>query len=144
MWFFTFHGCSRSVTSTSTGKQLPCITVCFARTFPTTDLLLQVKALQKQLESETERRTSLASDLQSQVSELSLIRTREKLLLRDLEEAKEARSSLEEELHKLETQRSVDELQMKELNDTLEAEQYFSVSSSLCIYILMFSVTIIS
>ena len=75
-----------------------------------------------------ERRTSLASDLQSQVSELSLMKTREKLLTRDLEEAKEARSSLEEELHKLETLKSVDDVQMKELNDTLEAEQYFSVS----------------
>lgn len=61
------------------------------------------------------------------------MRTREKLLLRDFEEVKEARSSLEEELHKLETQKSVDEVQMKELNDTLEAEQYFSVSN-LCIY----------
>lgn len=91
---------------------------------------MQVKGLQKQLESESERRTSLASDLQAQISELSLMRTREKLLIRDLEEAKEARSSLEEELHKLETQKSVDEVQMKELNDTLEAEQYFSVSIS--------------
>ncbi|XP_050738009.1 rho-associated protein kinase 1-like isoform X2 [Eriocheir sinensis] len=86
----------------------------------------KVKGLQKQLESESERRTSLANDLQSQISELSLMRTREKLLLRDLEEAKEARSSLEEKLHKVETQKSVDEVQMKELNDTLEAEQYFS------------------
>ncbi|XP_045134142.1 rho-associated protein kinase 2-like [Portunus trituberculatus] len=86
----------------------------------------KVKALQKQLESETEKRTSLASDLQAQMSELSLMRTREKLLIRDLEEAKEARSSLEKELHKLEAQKSVDDVQMKELNDTLEAEQYFS------------------
>ena len=94
-----------------------------------------MKALQKQLESETERRTSLANDLQSQVSELSLLRTREKLLTRDLEEAKEARSSLEEELHKLETLKSVDDVQMKELNDTLEAEQYFSVSTSFLLYL---------
>lgn len=91
-------------------------------------LHLQVKVLQKQLESETEKKTSLASDLQAQLSELSLMRTREKLLVRDLEEAKEARSSLEKELHKLEAQKSVDDVQMKELNDTLEAEQYFSVS----------------
>ncbi|KAG0711128.1 Rho-associated protein kinase 2 [Chionoecetes opilio] len=86
----------------------------------------KVKVLQKQVESESERRTSLANDLQSQVSEISSMRTREKLLVRDLEEAKEARSSLEEELHKLETLKSVDDVQMKELNDTLEAEQYFS------------------
>ncbi|XP_042225183.1 rho-associated protein kinase 2-like isoform X3 [Homarus americanus] len=86
----------------------------------------KVKALQKQVETETEKRSGIASDLQAQSSEVALLRTREKLLIRDLEEAKEARSSLEEELHKLKTQKSVDDVQMRELQDTLEAEQYFS------------------
>lgn len=90
--------------------------------------IIQVKGLQKQIETETEKRTGLANDLQSVTSEVSGLRTKEKLLLRDLEEAKEARASLEEELHKLKTQKSVDEVQMRELQDTLEAEQYFSVS----------------
>ncbi|KAK4317608.1 hypothetical protein Pmani_011315 [Petrolisthes manimaculis] len=86
----------------------------------------KVKGLQKQIETEAEKRTTLANDLQSMTSEVSGQRTREKLLMRDLEEAKEARTSLEEELHKLKTQKSVDEVQMRELQDTLEAEQYFS------------------
>lgn len=90
--------------------------------------IIQVKGLQKQIETETEKRTGLANDLQNVTSEVSGLRTKEKLLLRDLEEAKEARASLEEELHKLKTQKSVDEVQMRELQDTLEAEQYFSVS----------------
>lgn len=79
------------------------------------------------MESESEKRSALGADLQAQLSEVSSLRTREKLLMRDLEEAKEARSSLEEELHKLKTQKSVDDVQMRELQDTLEAEQYFSV-----------------
>lgn len=79
------------------------------------------------MESETEKRSALAADLQAQTSEVALLRTREKLLTRDLEEVKEVRASLEEELHKLKTQKSVDDVQMRELQDTLEAEQYFSV-----------------
>lgn len=86
----------------------------------------KVKVLQKQMESETEKRSALAADLQAQTSEVTLLRTREKLLTRDLEEVKEVRASLEEELHKLKTQKSVDDVQMRELQDTLEAEQYFS------------------
>ncbi|XP_068208171.1 rho-associated protein kinase 2 isoform X1 [Palaemon carinicauda] len=86
----------------------------------------KVKTLQKQIETESEKRATISSDLQTQTSELSLLRTREKQLMRDLEELKEARSTLEEELHKLKTQKSVDDVQMRELQDTLEAEQYFS------------------
>ncbi|CAL4106563.1 unnamed protein product, partial [Meganyctiphanes norvegica] len=86
----------------------------------------KVKTLQKQIESETEKRSVISSEFQSQTSELTLLRTKEKQLLRDLEEARESRTSLAEELHKLKTQKSVDEVQMRELQDTLEAEQYFS------------------
>ncbi|XP_069978954.1 rho-associated protein kinase 1-like isoform X1 [Penaeus vannamei] len=86
----------------------------------------KVKALQNQMETESEKRTAIVTDLQTQSSEVSMLRTREKQLVRDLEEMKEARSSLEEELHKLKTQKSVDDVQMRELQDTLEAEQYFS------------------
>lgn len=57
----------------------------------------------------------------------TLLKTREKQLQRDLEEIKETKSGLEEEVMKLKTQKSVDDVQMKELQDTLEAEQYFSV-----------------
>ena len=57
----------------------------------------------------------------------TLLKTREKQLQRDLEEVKETKNSLEEDLMKLRTQKSVDDVQTKELQDTLEAEQYFSV-----------------
>lgn len=87
------------------------------------------------METESEKRTAIVTDLQTQSSEVSMLRTREKQLVRDLEEMKEARSSLEEELHKLKTQKSVDDVQMRELQDTLEAEQYFSVSFFFYIYI---------
>ncbi|XP_076066939.1 rho associated coiled-coil containing protein kinase isoform X2 [Oratosquilla oratoria] len=86
----------------------------------------KVKALANQIESENEKRSAIASDLQTQTSEVSMLKTKEKQLSRDLEALKEVKSTLEEELHKLKTQKSVDEVQMRELQDTLEAEQYFS------------------
>ena len=78
------------------------------------------------MESESDKRTNVATDLQNQSSELQLLKRKEKQLLKELDENKELRQSLDEELNKLKMQKSVDEVQMRELQDTLEAEQYFS------------------
>lgn len=73
-----------------------------------------------------EEKSLMASDLSVQASEITLMKTNEKRLLRDLSDHRERTKSLEEELHKVKAARSVDDLQRKELEDQLEAEQYFT------------------
>merc|ERR1719266_3175346 len=68
----------------------------------------------------------MQSDYSVQASEITLLKTNEKRLMRDIAEYRERAKSLEEELHKVRAARSVDDLQRKELEDQLEAEQYFS------------------
>ena len=58
--------------------------------------------------------------------QLSLSRSRERTAVRELEAANGVRASLEEELHQMRTGMSVDAVQMTELQDSLEAEQYFT------------------
>ena len=73
-----------------------------------------------------EEKSLMQSDYSVQASEITLLKTNEKRLMRDIAEYRERAKSLEEELHKVRAARSVDDLQRKELEDQLEAEQYFS------------------
>ena len=68
----------------------------------------------------------MQSDVSVQASEITLLKTNEKRILRELTEYRERNKSLEEELHKVKAARSVDDLQRKELEEQLEAEQYFT------------------
>ena len=78
------------------------------------------------LERLREEKSLMQSDYSVQGSEITLLKTNEKRLMRDIAEYRERSKSLEEELHKVRAARSVDDLQRKELEDQLEAEQYFS------------------
>ena len=60
------------------------------------------------------------------ITEVTLMKTNEKRVQRDLSDYRERTKSLEEELHKVKAARSVDDLQRKELEEQLEAEQYFT------------------
>jgi Rho-associated protein kinase 2 len=82
--------------------------------------------LLSQLERLREEKSLMQSDMSVQVSEITLLRTNEKRLLREAAEYRERAKSLEEELHKARAARSVDDMQKKELEEQLEAEQYFS------------------
>merc|ERR1712141_678570 len=73
-----------------------------------------------------EEKSIMQSEYSVQGSEITLLKTNEKRLLRDLSDHRERTKSLEEELHKVKAARSVDDLQRKELEDQLEAEQYFT------------------
>ena len=84
------------------------------------------RSLYSQLERLREEKSLMQSDLSVQVSEITLLRTNEKRLMREATEYRERAKSLEEELHKVKAARSVDDLQRKELEEQLEAEQYFS------------------
>ncbi len=79
-----------------------------------------------QIERLKEEKSLMQSDCSVQGSEISLLKTNEKRLLRDLAEYRERNKSMEEELHKVKAARSVDDLQRKELEEQLEAEQYFT------------------
>ena len=68
----------------------------------------------------------MQTDLSVKASEITLLKTNEKRLLRDSAENRERTKSVEEELHKLRSARAIDDLQRKELEDQLEAEAYFS------------------
>ena len=68
----------------------------------------------------------MQSDMSVRASEITLLKTNEKRLIRDSSESRERFKSLEEELHKIRSARAVEDLQRKELEDQLEAEAYFS------------------
>ena len=84
------------------------------------------QGLMLQLEQESQKRSLLQTDHGVLSSELTVLKSRERQLQRELEASRDLARSLEEELHKLRTSKSVDDLQMRELQDQLEAEQYFS------------------
>lgn len=84
------------------------------------------RSLNAQLERLREEKSLMQSDLSVHVSEITLMRTNEKRMMREAAEYRERAKSLEEELHKVKAARSVDDLQRKELEEQLEAEQYFS------------------
>ena len=73
-----------------------------------------------------EEKSLIQSDYSVQASEITLLMTNEKRLIRDIAEYRERAKSLEEEVHKVRAARSIDDLQRKELEDQLETEQYFS------------------
>jgi len=75
--------------------------------------------------------------LGAHISEATQLRAREAQLLREVTLLRENKRAIEEELHKLKTENSVTDLQMKELQDQLEAEQYFSVSIIVLIFVLL-------
>lgn len=85
--------------------------------------------MQAQVEQEQAKKSSLASELGLATSEVAHLRAREAQLSREVTQLRESKRNIEEELHKLKTQHSVDDLQMKELQDQLETEQHFSVST---------------
>lgn len=85
------------------------------------------KELVTQLEQESQRRTQFQSDINMQTSEISLLKTKEKQLNREIIETREFRKSLEDELQKIKATKAVDDLQMKELQEQLDTEMHFSV-----------------
>jgi len=86
----------------------------------------KVRSYAAQLERVCEEKSLMQSDMSVKASEITLLRTNEKRLIRDSAESRERFKSLEEELHKIRSARAVEDLQRKELEDQLEAEAYFS------------------
>ena len=86
----------------------------------------KVRSFSSQLERVLEEKSLMQSDLSVKSSEITLLKTNEKRLIRDSAESRERSKSLEEELHKIRSARAVEDLQRKELEDQLEAETYFS------------------
>merc|ERR1719412_523502 len=86
----------------------------------------KTRSFSSQLERVLEEKSLMQSDLSVKSSEITLLKTNEKRLIRDSAESRERSKSLEEELHKIRSARAVEDLQRKELEDQLEAESYFS------------------
>jgi len=86
----------------------------------------KVRNLSAQLERVFEEKSLIQSDLSVKASEITLLKTNEKRLVRDCAESRERSKSIEEELQKVRSARAVEDLQRKELEDQLEAEAYFS------------------
>ncbi|TRY62146.1 hypothetical protein TCAL_11305 [Tigriopus californicus] len=86
----------------------------------------RTRSFSSQIERLREEKSLLQSDLSVQASEITLLKSNEKRLNRDLSDFRERAKSLEEELSKVKAARSVDDFQRKEVEDQLEAEQYFS------------------
>jgi len=86
----------------------------------------KVRSINAQYERVVEEKSLMQSDLSVKASEVTLLKTNEKRLIRDSAESRERAKSLEEEVHKIRSARAVEDLQRKELEDQLEAEAYFS------------------
>ena len=86
----------------------------------------KVRSYASQLERVLEEKSLMQSEMSVRASEITLLKTNEKRLIRDSAESRERFKSLEEELHKIRSARAVEDLQRKELEDQLEAEAYFS------------------
>ena len=86
----------------------------------------KVRSYAAQLERVLEEKSLMQSEMSVRASEITLLKTNEKRLVRDSAESRERFKSLEEELHKIRSARAVEDLQRKELEDQLEAEAYFS------------------
>lgn len=87
----------------------------------------KTKGLLVQLEQEAVRRSQLQSDLNTQMSDNTLLKTKEKQLKRELDEMRESKKSFEEDLQRIKAAKAVDDLQMKELQEQLDTEMHFSV-----------------
>merc|ERR1719507_2678622 len=86
----------------------------------------KVRSYAAQLERVLEEKSLMQSEMSVRASEITLLKTNEKRLIRASGESRERFKSLEEELHKIRSARAVEDLQRKELEDQLEAEAYFS------------------
>eukprot|EP00794_Sanderia_malayensis_P004823 gene4823-5455_t len=86
----------------------------------------KVESLSKQLDGEKVRRSDLQVDLTKGNEQLSLLRTSEKQIQKELKNVTEEKKQIEEQLGKLKSACAVDDYQMKELQDQLEAETHFS------------------
>jgi len=86
----------------------------------------KVRSISSQLERVFEEKSQVQTELSLKNSEMTMLKTNEKRLVRDCAESRERAKSLEEELHKVRSARAVEDLQRKELEDQLEAEAYFS------------------
>ena len=86
----------------------------------------KTRSFGSQLERVLEEKSLMQSDMSVKSSEITLLKTNEKRLIRDAAESRERSKSLEEELHKVRSARAVEDLQRKELEDQLETETYFS------------------
>jgi Rho-associated protein kinase 2 len=86
----------------------------------------KVRGYAAQLDRVMEEKSLITSEMSMRASEITLLKTNEKRLVRDSAESRERLKSLEEELHKIRSARAVEDLQRKELEDQLEAEAYFS------------------
>ncbi|KAL9980422.1 hypothetical protein ACROYT_G009010 [Oculina patagonica] len=84
------------------------------------------KSLNNKLDSESQRRNQLESDLKLNAQEVAALRSTEKQLAKQVEDLMEEKKQLEDACTKLKSASAVDDLQMKELQDQLEAETYFS------------------
>jgi serine/threonine protein kinase len=86
----------------------------------------KVKALHSQLEQEQQKKTILQSEMGQHISEIAKLKARESQLVIELNQVQEAKKKIEEDLFKIKRDWQMEQLQMKELQDSLEAEQYFS------------------
>jgi hypothetical protein len=64
-------------------------------------VLSQVRSMSGQLERLLEEKSLMQSDLSVKTSEITLLKTNEKRLVRDSAETRERAKSLEEEIHKV-------------------------------------------
>lgn len=85
--------------------------------------------MQLQVEQESVKRSGLQSELSLMMSECAQKKAKLDQVNDELILLRQSKKVIDEELQKLKAQRSVDDLQLKELQEQLEAEQYFSVSS---------------
>lgn len=86
----------------------------------------KTKALHSQLEQEHQKKTILQSEVGQHISEVTKLKARETRLTADISQVQEGKKKLEEELFKIKREWQMEQLQMKELQDSFEAEQYFS------------------
>ncbi|RZC39579.1 Pkinase, SMC N and/or Rho Binding domain containing protein [Asbolus verrucosus] len=86
----------------------------------------KVKALHSQIEQEQQKKTILQSEMGQQLSEVAKLKARESQLAVDISQLQQSKKKLEEELYKIKREWQMEQLQMKELQDSFEAEQYFS------------------
>lgn len=86
----------------------------------------KVKALHSQIEQEQQKKAVLQSEMMQQMSENAQLKARESQLSNEVMQLLEAKKHIEDDLYKVKREWSIEQLQMKELQDSLEAEQYFS------------------
>lgn len=86
----------------------------------------KVKALHSQVEEEQQKKTIIQSELTNTLSETAKLKARESQLCVEIAQLKESKKKVEEDLYKIKRDWQMEQLQMKELQDSFEAEQYFS------------------